>query len=476
MSVAPIRDELPAGETRAEAAPAARGGPWRETVLTGWGRTSRATSLAARPERQSALRSALQQAEGSTVLAYGAGRSYGDAALNDGGHALLTERLDRLVSFDSETGELVAEPGVTFKTVMEVLLPRGWMVPVTPGTAFATLGGAVANDVHGKNQESAGNFGDHLNWIELLTADGSIVRASPAENAELFRATVGGIGLTGVVTSLSLNLARVPGNAAAVTLKRLPDLDSVIEGLTTPHPGTPYSVAWIDALSGGRNLGRGILELAAPSDTPLPEKAARAKALPLDLPGFVLSGPTVRAFNELYWRRIPAGGAQRTVPWRDFLYPLDAIHQWNRMYGKAGFHQFQCVVPMPGAPAAIRMLLEALGRAGRASFLAVLKAMGRPGLGHLSFAQPGLTLAVDIPNRPGVEALLAELERLTLDAGGRVYLAKDSALSPQGFRAMYPRLPEFREALATWDPQGRFDSDMARRLRIREDLGREEQL
>lgn len=442
--------------------------PWRDVSLTGWGRTARADSKAARPERQSALRAALESSNGKPVLAFGAGRSYGDAALNSGGYALLTERLDRLISFDPATGELVAEPGVTFETLMRVLLPRGWLVPVTPGTAFATLGGAVANDVHGKNQEAAGNFSDHLQWIEVLTAKGEVVRASAQENADLFAATVGGIGLTGIITALSLRLQRVPGNAAMVKLRRLPDLDAVVEGLTTPHPDTPYSVAWIDALAGGRNLGRGVLELAAPAEEPLPEQAVKARGLPVDLPGFVLSGPTVRAFNEMYWRRVPAGGTERPTHWRSFLYPLDAIHQWNRMYGKAGFHQFQCVVPQDEAPAAVRGLLETLGKAGRASFLAVLKAMGREGRGDLSFSMPGLTLAVDIPNRPGVDELLTRLERQTLDAGGRVYLAKDSHLSPDGFRAMYPRLAGFQAALKKWDPDGKFMSDMARRLKIRE--------
>ncbi len=440
---------------------------WREMTLTGWGRVHQARSRAARPERLSELQRALKGAEG-TVAGVGAGRSYGDVGLNGGGSALLTTRLDRFLSFDEATGELVAEPGVTWRDLLDTFLPRGYLAPVTPGTAFATLGGGVANDVHGKNQETAGSLGDHVNWLDILTASGEVVRASRDQNADMFRATVGGIGLTGIVTGISLTMARVPGNTALVHSRRLPDLDSTLAALMEPRPGQPYTVAWVDALAGGRELGRGILEAAGPADGFVPEKQAKSLAMPLDLPGFVLGKAGVRAFNALYWRRVSAAGSEARVPWRKFLYPLDAILHWNRMYGRQGFHQFQCVVPHAGGPYAIRRLLEAFGRAGRGSFLAVLKAMGRPGPGDLSFAMPGLTLAVDIPNRPGVEELLRELEHITLDAGGRVYLAKDSALTPDAFRAMYPDLPRFRETLRRWDPEGRFETDLARRLRIRE--------
>lgn len=441
---------------------------WRGMTLTGWGRVHRAESKVARPERMAELARALNGAEG-TVAPFGAGRSYGDVALNSGGSALLTTRLDRFLSFDEATGELVAEPGVTWRDLLDTFLPRGFLAPVTPGTAFATLGGGVANDVHGKNQESAGCLGDHVNWLDVLTASGEVVRASREQNADLFRATVGGIGLTGVITAVSLTMARVPGNTALVRSRRLPDLEATLEALLEPRPGQPYTVAWVDALAGGKALGRGVLEAAGPAEGFVPEKRAKDKTMPLDLPGFVLGKAGVRAFNALYWRRVSAAGSEARVPWRRFLYPLDAILHWNRMYGRQGFHQFQSVVPLAGGPAAVARQLEAFNRAGRGSFLAVLKAMGRPGLGDLSFAMPGLTLAVDIPNRPGVEELLRELERITLDAGGRVYLAKDSALTPDAFRAMYPGLPRFRDALERWDPQRRFETDLARRLRIRGD-------
>lgn len=441
---------------------------WRQMTLAGWGRVRQAESHVARPERLSELQGALAAASGP-VIGFGGGRSYGDAALNGRGETLLTTRLDRFLSFDERTGELVAEPGVTWGDLLDQFLPRGFMAPVTPGTAFATLGGGIANDVHGKNQETAGCIGDHVNWLDILTASGEVVRTSRDHHPDLFRATLGGLGLTGIITALSLTMTRVPGSMAMVEARRLPDLDATLDALTGPHPDQPYRVAWIDALAGGRGLGRGILEAAGPVEGFVPERRVPARSLPVDLPGFVLGTAGVKAFNALYWRRVPAAGRQSPVPWRQFLYPLDRILHWNRLYGRQGFHQFQCVVPHQGGPDAIRKLLEAFGRAGRASFLAVLKAMGRPGAGDLSFAMPGLTLAVDIPNRSGVEELLRELERITLDAGGRAYLAKDSALSAEGFRAMYPDLPRFRETLDRWDPAGRFDSDLARRLRIRED-------
>lgn len=442
---------------------------WRQTTLVGWGRVHKAESRVARPERLVELQNALDEANGK-VASFGAGRSYGDVALNNGGSAILTTRLDRFLSFNDVTGELVLEPGVTWSNLLDTFLPRGFMAPVTPGTAFATLGGGVANDVHGKNQESAGSLGDHINWLDVLTASGEIVRASRQQNADLFHATVGGIGLTGIITALSLTMARVPGNTAMVESRRLANLESLLAALAERRPGQPYTVAWVDALATGRNLGRAILETAAPADGFVPEKPTRHKTMPVDLPGFALSKFGVQAFNAIYWRCVPASGLAARVHWRKFLYPLDSILQWNRIYGRQGFHQFQCIVPHAEGPQAIRKLLEAFGRAGRGSFLAVLKAMDRSGIGNLSFAMPGLTLAVDIPNRPGVEALLQTLEHITVEAGGRVYLAKDSSLTPATFPAMYPDLPRFREVLGRWDPNGRFDNDLARRLRIREGL------
>ncbi|MBL6455008.1 FAD-binding oxidoreductase [Belnapia sp. T6] len=442
---------------------ATRSTGWKATNLQGWGRSSTSPCLAARPERLRELHAALRTPDGRSLIAHGAGRSYGDAALNSGGAAVLTGRLDRILSFDPATGELVAEPGVTFADLLEVFLPRGFVPPVSPGTAFVTLGGAAANDVHGKNHHIAGSIGDHIAWFDLLLADGRTRRVTPEGEPELFRATLGGIGLTGIIAAVCLRMAPVPSNALRVRRRRVADLGEFLAGFEAAS-GATWSVGWIDALAAGRSLGRGILETAEPNPEGIRESAVKSKRFPIEAPGWLLNSLSVRAFNEMYWRRVPAGGQEAVVPYRQFLYPLDAIEGWNRMYGRQGFRQFQCVLPFGPGEAALRRLLETVAAGGVASFLAVLKVMGRQGRGMLSFGMPGYSLALDIPARSGAEALFARLEGITRDAGGRIYLAKDSLLSAEGFAAMYPESAAFRALRSRLDPQRRFDSDMARRL------------
>lgn len=435
--------------------------------LAGWGRTGRARVAAYRPERRLEAAEIAAGASAHSILARGAGRSYGDAAVNGGGAALLTERLDRILADD---GEVVAcEPGVTFRTLLEVLLPRGRMVPVSPGTAFATVGGAVACDVHGKNHDVAGSFGDHVEWIDLALASGETVRVSPREDPGLFAAAVGGLGLAGVILAVAFRTVRVPSDAMEVRETRHGDLDAFMAALAEARR-SDHAVGWIDAVARGATLGRGVLQTArfAPAGAPPMPASERRIRMPFDLPGFALNRRTVGLFNELYFRRVPAGGRERRMPAAAFLYPLDAILDWNRMYGRAGFHQFQCVVPDAQAGRGIPALMEAVSASGAGSFLAVLKTLGAGGRGHLSFPMPGFTLALDVPAGGAAEELLPRLERITLDHGGRIYLAKDSRLSPEGFRRMHPRLPEFRAVLERVDPHARFQSDLSRRLCIRE--------
>lgn len=444
------------------AAPAQAGG-WKQVTLQGWGRSSAAPCLAARPERMRELLAALHPPEDRPLLAHGGGRSYGDQALNSGGAVLLTGRLDRILAFDEASGTVVTEPGVTFADLLEVFLPRGWLAPTSPGTAFATIGGAVANDVHGKNHHQAGSFGDHLLWLDLLLPDGRHLRVSDDDQPAVFRATIGGMGLTGIITAICFRLQRVPSNALAVRSRRIRDLDEFLAGFAAAA-GATWSVGWIDALATGAALGRGILETAEPRPEAVPEPRGRTRSVPLEAPPWVLNPQSIRAFNALHWHRVPAAGREEAQHYRRFLYPLDAILHWNRLYGRRGFHQFQCVLPFGPGEAALRRLLETLSAAGAASFLAVLKVMGRPGRGLLSFALPGYSLALDIPARPGAVDLLAGLEHITRDAGGRIYLAKDSALSAEGFREMYPEARRFGEIRASLDPEGRLTSDMGRRL------------
>lgn len=441
---------------------------WKTLELTGWGRSRRVRTLAARPERVSEVAAALAEADDKGIIAYGAGRSYGDAALNDGGRTILTGRLNRILAFDAESGEVVAEPGVTIRELVDVFLPRGFLPPVCPDTAWSTLGGAAAADVHGKNHETAGSFGDHVVWLDVMTPSGTLLRASPQEQPDLYFATIGGLGLTGVIVTLCLRLRRVPSNAAVVRHRRMADIEAFLAAFAAPEIDTEYAFGWIDALAGGRQMGRGILQTGRPSERGVDQRPRAERMVPFDLPDIAVSRWTVAAFNALHFRRVPPGGLERIEPYDSFLFPLDAVPEWNRIYGRRGFHHFQCVVPDDGADIALRLLLGEVVRSRRGSILAMLKRLGGPGLGFLSFATPGYSLSVDLPNRPGVEALLQKLERITLDRGGRVCLAKDSSLSPAALAPMYPELPQFRVVLETIDPQARMRSALALRLKLRD--------
>lgn len=435
-------------------------------TLSGWGRYPKASVKAARPEKIRDLAGCFALAEGG-LIARGGGRSYGDQAINSAGTVMLTERLDRLVAFDPASGRLVTEPGVTFATILDVFLPRGWMVPVSPGTSYATLGGAIANDIHGKNHDRKGSFGNHVAWFDLMLPSGEVRRLEAAENSQLFRATIGGAGLTGIIIQLAIDLIPVRSNAVELTETRAPDLDAFIARLSEARERSTYSVGWIDALAKGATLGRGILETAEPSDIGVDARPRAGRRVPVDFPKLALNRWSVRGFNQLYYSRVPAAGRQRRISMGTFLYPLDALADWNRIYGKPGFQQFQCVLPDETAPTGLRRLLETTSAAGAGSFLAVLKTLGGTGPGMLSFPMKGFTLALDFPRRRASAELLAKLERVTLDHGGRIYLAKDSSVSPQGLAAMYPELPDFQAVLAEIDPRGLIMSDMARRLRLR---------
>lgn len=439
---------------------------WRQATLTGWGRSTTVATRVAAPCDEAEVREALQA--DAPVLAYGNCRSYGDAHLPCDGHGISTARLDRIVSFDEAAGEIVCESGVTFAGLLQGFLPKGWRVPVTPGTAFASVGGAVANDVHGKNHDRRGSFGDHVVWLDLMVASGETVRISPAEEPELFAATIGGVGLTGVILRVAFRMDRVPSAFMRVREQRIPDLESYLSALAEARDSAAYSVGWIDALQRGARMGRGILETAeVAAEGGFAGEPERSLRVPFDFPAMALNHLTVRAFNEAYFRRVPAGGRERTLHAGRFFYPLDALRDWHRIYGRRGFRQFQCVIPDAEAAKGMQRLLETISAAGRGSFLAVLKTLGDEGRGHLSFPMRGLTLALDFPCSHGVSELMRRLERITLDHGGRIYLAKDSSLSAAGFRRMYPKLDRFADVLERWDPQGRFRSVMARRLCIR---------
>jgi FAD/FMN-containing dehydrogenase len=442
--------------------------------LSGWGRHPVVESTVARPERRDALREAV--ANGTALLPRGAGRSYGDAALTAEGTTLLMGRLNRMLAFDSDTGVLRAEAGVRLREILEAFVPRGWFLPVSPGTKEVTLGGAVAFDVHGKNHHRDGGLSTFVRELTLLTADGTTRRCSRDHNAELFRATLGGAGLTGIILEVELELRPVDTAYVAQRTIKAANLDDAFRLFEEHEPDYPYSVAWIDCLASGTALGRSHLMFGRHASrdqldgrkrtAPLAYTPDRLLRLPVDLPNGLLNAWTVCAFNRLYYARQQRRDVRSVVGLDPFFYPLDAIGDWNRMYGGDGFAQFQCVLPMEESYDGLVHILERVQESGLASFLAVLKRMGPPDDGLLTFPMRGYTLSLDLPNRRGLRPLLDDLHDAVARRGGRVYLAKDAHLRPRHVRAMYPALDDFLEVKRRVDPDGRFASALARRLEL----------
>lgn len=382
------------------------------------------------------------------VLPYGNGRSYGDSCLNPGGTLLHTRSLDRFISFDPITGILECEAGVLLSDILDLAVPIGWFLPVTPGTRLVTLGGAIANDVHGKNHHVAGSFGSHVLSLELLRSDGQRIACGPENEPEWFAATVGGLGLTGVITRVRLQLRRISGAWMQQETARFENLANFFH-LSAKAATSEYTVAWVDCLARGNALGRGVFMCADHADVQMegrPQMADRRLSIPFIPPFSLVNGLTLHAFNALYFHRAPTRLRRRTVHYRPFFYPLDAVANWNRMYGPSGFLQYQCVVPPGAAEAATSALLQRIANSGQGSFLAVLKQFGAgrsPGL--LSFPRPGTTLALDFPYRgESTLALLSSLDDIVLEAGGAVYPAKDARMSAKMFAASFPRLAEFQ--------------------------------
>ncbi len=402
--------------------------------------------------------------DGGTVLAHGNGRSYGDSCLNPGATLLTSRNLDRFIDFDPATGVVRCEAGVTLANILDIALPRGWFLPVTPGTRYATVGGAIGNDVHGKNHHRAGTFCHHVRCIELLRSDGSRQQLTPADSSGLFAATAGGLGLTGFITWVELQLRRVPGPWIETESIRFDNLDEFFELSRDSAEGFEYTVAWIDCLAKGANLGRGHFLRGdhAPGDAQAatPSSAPR-RSMPLVPPVSLVNRLTLRPFNTLYYWRQPARHARQISHYQSYFYPLDGINHWNRMYGPRGFLQHQCVLPPATARDTTAALLAEIARSGRGSFLAVLKEFGdRPSPGLMSFPRPGTTLALDFPNDgPDLLKMLDRLDRIVSDAGGAVYPAKDARMSGALFRQAYPAWEAFSRFI---DP--RFSSGFWRRV------------
>lgn len=376
------------------------------------------------------------------ALPRGNGRSYGDVCLNDGGILLDARGLDRFIAFDADTGLLRCEAGVLLGTILETCTPQGWFLPVVPGTRFVTVGGAIANDVHGKNHHAVGSFGCHVRCFELLRSDGTRRICSSAENAGWFAATIGGLGLTGLITWVELQLRPVPGEWFETETLRFERLDDFFELSETSEGPFEYTVAWVDCTARGATLGRGIFSRGNHATQPGRTRVPRAGRLrvPFTPPLSLVNGATLKAFNALYFHRAPKVLRRTPRHYRPWLFPLDGIRDWNRMYGPRGFLQYQCVLPPSNAREGVRELLDRIATSGTGSFLAVLKQFGSirsPGL--LSFPRRGTTLALDFANR-GCDTfeLLDRLDDTVAAAGGAVYPAKDARMSSERFRNYFP--------------------------------------
>ncbi|HKU94603.1 MAG TPA: FAD-binding oxidoreductase [Vineibacter sp.] len=441
-------------------------GGWAQRRLSdSTGRTV-ATQLVCRPDRPSRLQSAIPAPEGRSLIARGGGQSLGDGALNDGGAVALTVRLDRMLSFDAQSRILIAEAGVTIGDILRTFLPRAHMPAVCPTPATATLGGIIAADSYGSNHVRAGSFGQHVVWLDLITPRDGLRRVSPDQDADVFDATIGGMGLTGLIVRAAIRL--VPAASAFVTVHRraVRSLDALIDELATAARAHDYAAAWIDALADGAAQGRGVLEtadIAAAGKrkwTPMPLDAAAG------LSATIKNALPLRALNAQRFRRAMKGRSAMLALDR-FLFQQDRIASSREPEDRHRFARFHCVLPRDGATAAVRRLFDIARRGGGASCVAA-HAVADEGRGHLSVARPGIGLTLDLPAPVAVANLMHRLERETLDRGGRVFLASDSHLTDHGFAAMYPRLAAFRTVLAAVDPDMRLQSDLARRLRLRD--------
>ena len=452
-------------------------------LLSGWGRTapSAASVVHNRASDRAGLARVLRHLPPRGAIARGLGRSYGDSAQNGGGVAISLDEFGEApgITINAADSVVTASAGVSLDHVLNVIVPAGFFVPVSPGTRFVTLGGAIASDIHGKNHHVDGTFGNHVRAITLMLADGSVVEVSRSADPDVFWATIGGMGLTGIILQATFTVLPIETSRCTVDTERAGDLDELLALMSAGDDAYRYSVAWIDLMARGSALGRSVLTRGdhARVDELAPKQAAfpleyRAGQLvsvpPMIPPRGLLNHTSVAAFNEFWFRTSPKRRIGHVVTIPKFFHPLDAIGHWNRLYGRSGFLQYQFVVPF-GEEAALRHVVERLADSGTTSFLAVLKRFGAANPGPLSFPKPGWTLALDIPGAAnGLVGLLTELDNVVLGVGGRHYLAKDSATTPAAIRRGYPRLAEWQAVRDRVDPQHRWASDQSRRLHLME--------
>lgn len=429
--------------------------------LSGWGRL---------PVPGRELRSEdLDRLTRDAVLTRGLARSYGDSSLPPPGSptVVATPLADRILAFDAATGVLRAESGYSLQSLLHVFLPRGWFTPVSPGTQFVTLGGMVAADVHGKNHHCEGSIGRHVRALRLRVASGDILECSRTEEPDLFRATLGGMGLTGHILDVELQLSRIPSPWILRETQRVANIDDYLDALKESAAGWPFTMGWIDCLSQGAQMGRGVLQRgrwATADEAPRTFPPALTRLpVPFVCPSWVMGRGVGRIFNEAVYRWNRSGPARVVHPER-FFYPLDSLLDWNRLYGRRGFTQYQCVLPEKAGRPAIRQLLELLTQQGAASFLCVIKDCGEQGEGLLSFPLKGTSIALDLPVRDNTQQVVDRLNEFVISVGGRIYLAKDAFTRAEHFRAMEPRLAAWEAIRRRWDPHGKIRSAQSVRL------------
>jgi FAD/FMN-containing dehydrogenase len=437
--------------------------PYR-TTISGWGRFPKVEASQRKAENLEAI------TEGAAI-SRGLGRSYGDSSLPAKLYDIVadTTLADRLLNFDAESGLLRGEAGLSLMELNRLFLHRGWFVPVTPGTQFVTLGGMVASDVHGKNHHVDGCFGEHVRSIKLRVADGRILECSDEVEPELFRATIGGMGLTGHILEVEFRMSRIESPWIWGESERIADLDAMVGGLKEAAKSWPMTVGWVDCLARGKNLGRGILmkgRWAKPAEAPAsPPKLKRSFPVPFEFPNLALCKPSMKAFNLLYyWKHFQRKKSGIVHP-QSFFYPLDLLDDWNLVYGRRGFTQYQCVLPHATDNGPARRFLELFISGGGMAFLCVIKDCGAEGKGMLSFPRPGVSIAMDFPVHPRkTQDFVDKLNELVLSEGGRIYLTKDTFTRPEHFRAMEPRLDAFNAVRRKWDSQGKIRSAQSVRM------------
>lgn len=430
--------------------------------ISGWGNYPLIDAQVNTPNTHSSLQHLLSS--GFIGIARGLGRSYGDSSLAE--NVVDSLYLDHLLEFNEETGELNCGAGISLSELLQIFIPRGWFLPVTPGTRFITVGGAIASDVHGKNHHQDGCFSEHVQSLQLAIANGEIVNCSRQENPELFYATCGGMGLTGIITSARFTLKRIGSayiDATTIKTKNLADTFEQFEA----QEGIPYSVAWIDCLARGQKLGRSLLMLGDhASDNDYKVAGDGKLTVPIDMPAFLLNHFTVSAFNTMYYGKQMRRITHARQHYEPFFYPLDSILNWNRIYGKPGFTQYQFVIPKAAGLEGMTTILKRIADSGQGSFLSVLKAFGPANDNYLSFPMEGYTLALDFKLQPSLFKLLDELDRIVLDYSGRIYLTKDVRMTEATFKQSYPGWQQFQEVRTRYGADNIFQSLQSKRLGI----------